>query len=392
MRPTRWTLGPVLAALVALAPRAQAQAGYVELPRLHPVEERLADQDVAEDNALIAAWHARLLAARAKGPTLPAYPFEKAQRWIDLARDAYELNARGTVASDALGEASKLVRTLEQGNVPDLAAGTVTPVYAPRVRLDLWRTADQLRGHPELPRAAAEVAALELALVRAALEAARMLPCPDKPQRVAEAMAKRATELLDRPRVVAVTPPRVDTLVMEAPKPAPKAPVMVTKTPEVLRGVPPNVHFGLNQDVLSAASQKVLAAAADSLLRYGSVSITLSGNTDSRGNVAYNTALSKRRAEAVKAFLVARGIAAERVKLEALGKGNLKTGEKDVVDLARNRRVDITYVTAEGKAIETREGLDDLQVEARRPAPARRPAAPKAATPKPAPLPGPRKP
>jgi outer membrane protein OmpA-like peptidoglycan-associated protein len=364
MRPMRGLVA-VTALALAWAPAARAQVNLLDLPRLHPVEERLSDEAVAEDNAQFAQWGTRLAAARGKFGSLPAYPFLKASRWLALAREAYDFNVTGTVASDALGEAVKLVRTLEAGQVPPAAMGSTLPVYAPRVRPDLWRVADQARSDANVEAAAAELAALEVSLVRAALEAAKLLPCPvDKPVPVAEAMVKRVQELLARPRVVAVNPPRVDTLVMEAPKPAPAPPpVMVTKTPEVLRGVPPNVHFGLNLDQLSGQSRRVLDAAADSLRKYGSVKITLSGNTDSRGNVAYNQALSARRAKAVHDYLVGKGVPTDRIAIQALGKSNLKTGEKDVVDLARNRRVDITYVTADGKVIETREGLDDLQVE-----------------------------
>ena len=360
---------PLAFACALAAPLARAQ-GPDDLPTLHPVEERVADTVIAIDNATMDAWQARLFAARRAQPALPQYPFEKAQRWLTLARESYDFNSKGTVASDALGESVKLTQALERGQTPALAAGTATFVYAPRVRADLWRLADQLRGAPDVERVASELAALEGHLVRAALEAAGILGCPtEKPQRVAEAMAMKAVGIINRapPSVVLINPPRVDTLYIARPVNAPPTPAVKVTTPKVLTGVPPNVHFGLNLDSLSAASKRVLATASDSLLRYAGVSITLSGNTDSRGNVAYNQALSQRRANAVKSFLVGKGIEATRIQIQALGKANLKTGEKDVVDLARNRRVDITYVAIDGRVIETKEGLDDLQVEGARP-------------------------
>jgi outer membrane protein OmpA-like peptidoglycan-associated protein len=376
-------LGAPLLLLLAFAPVARAQGG--DLPQLRPVSQRLSDDVIAADQATLDQWQQRLLAARNAQPALPQYPFEKAQRWLSLARETYEMNSPDATASDALGEAVKLIRELEAGRTPALTAGTLTPVYAPRVRPDMWKVADMLRASPDVERVAPELATLELSLVRAALEAARYLGCPlDKPQRVAEAAAMRAVGIINRPPpgVVQVAPSRVDTLYIARPlpMPAPAEPPKAT-TPKVLTGVPPNVHFGLNLDSLSAASKRVLATAADSLLRYAGVNITLSGNTDSRGNVAYNQALSKRRAEAVKAFLVGKGIEAERIQIQALGKANLKTSEKDVVDLARNRRVDITYVAIDGRVIETKEGLDDLQVEG--PRVQRTPQRPRGAKPKP---------
>ena len=375
-------LGASMILLLAWAPVGRAQGG--DLPQLRPVAQRLSDDVIAADQATMDQWQQRLFAARTARPAMPQYPFEKAQRWISLARETYEMNSPGTTASDALGEAVKLVRELEAGRTPALTAGTLTPIYAPRVRADLWKVADMLRTSPDVERVAPELATLELSLVRSALEAAHYLGCPlDKPQRVSEAAAMRAVGIINRPPpgVVQVAPSRIDTLYIARPLPMPTPTVPKMTTPKVLTGVPPNVHFGLNLDTLSAASKRVLSLAADSLLRYAGVNITLSGNTDSRGNVAYNQALSKRRAEAVKSFLVGKRIEAERIQIMALGKANLKTSEKDVVDLARNRRVDITYVAIDGRVIETKEGLDDLQVEG--PRVQKTPQRPRVAKPKP---------
>ena len=102
--------------------------------------------------------------------------------------------------------------------------------------------------------------------------------------------------------------------------------------------------------------------------------VSLSGNTDSRGSAATNEALSRRRATRVRDYLVGKGVEATRITVQALGLTNLKTPETGVVDLARNRRVDITYISGDGHVIETREGLDDLQVEAAaRPRPVAKP-------------------
>jgi outer membrane protein OmpA-like peptidoglycan-associated protein len=68
----------------------------------------------------------------------------------------------------------------------------------------------------------------------------------------------------------------------------------------------------------------------------------LVGHTDSTGPEAHNLRLSKRRAEAVKAFLVDRGIAPERISTE--GRGEVEPIAPNTTQAGRkkNRRTAIT--------------------------------------------------
>ncbi len=52
--------------------------------------------------------------------------------------------------------------------------------------------------------------------------------------------------------------------------------------------------------------------------------IELGSHTDSRGSDAYNLALSDRRAKSSAAYIVSRGIAAERIKGKGFGERELK--------------------------------------------------------------------
>jgi outer membrane protein OmpA-like peptidoglycan-associated protein len=333
---------------------------------------RMSDATVQSDLATFALWQQELRSARAANAALPAYPFEKAERWLALAQDAYEGNSPDPVANSALATAAQLITQLASGKLPALDEGTAVPAPGRRVRPELWHLADSLRALRSLSRSGTEVAALEASLIRAGLVAAGALTCErESPDRAADRAAVRALALsAEEPAVVAVVPPKVDTVVIATPAPAPAPapvppPAVVTAAPKLLTGVPRNVHFALNADTLSRGSRIVLDAVADSLKKYVSVAITLFGNTDSRGSAEYNLALSRRRADAVRGYLIAKGLDGSRIRLEANGKLQLKTAEADVVDLARNRRVDIQYVTSDGTAIETKEGLNDLQVEAR---------------------------
>lgn len=85
----------------------------------------------------------------------------------------------------------------------------------------------------------------------------------------------------------------------------------------------------------SAEIQKV----ADFMAKFPTVNVTIEGHTDSRGNAAKNKALSQKRADAVKAAVVAQGIDAAR--LSSVGYGSAKPIADNATEAGRaqNRRV-----------------------------------------------------
>ncbi len=68
------------------------------------------------------------------------------------------------------------------------------------------------------------------------------------------------------------------------------------------------------------------------------------GHTDSIGSDAYNQKLSVKRAEAVKAYLVSKGIEKNRVYTEGKGKKQPVADNKTKEGQAKNRRVEIEVV------------------------------------------------
>lgn len=70
------------------------------------------------------------------------------------------------------------------------------------------------------------------------------------------------------------------------------------------------------------------------------------GHTDSIGTEAYNQKLSIRRAEAVKAYLVSKGITADRVYTEGKGESQPVADNKTAEGRAKNRRVEVEVVAS----------------------------------------------
>jgi OOP family OmpA-OmpF porin len=73
------------------------------------------------------------------------------------------------------------------------------------------------------------------------------------------------------------------------------------------------------------------------------------GHTDSIGTDAYNQRLSVRRAEAVKAYLVSKGIERNRVYTEGKGEKQPVADNRTKEGRAKNRRVEIEVVGTQGK-------------------------------------------
>jgi len=122
------------------------------------------------------------------------------------------------------------------------------------------------------------------------------------------------------------------------PPPAPPARVVVTGTKIELKD---KVFFDTARATIKAESHSLLDEAAEVLKAHPEVKkVVIEGHTDNRGGTAKNLKLSEGRAQAVKAYLVGKGI--EAARLDAKGFGESKPVADNATDKGReaNRRVE----------------------------------------------------
>jgi OOP family OmpA-OmpF porin len=101
------------------------------------------------------------------------------------------------------------------------------------------------------------------------------------------------------------------------------------------------VFFEFDKSALTADGSKVVDAAA-AAYKSGKQNVAIAGYTDLAGTQQYNLALSKRRADAVKAALVRDGVPASAIDESWHGKENPRVPTADGVREPQNRRVEIT--------------------------------------------------
>ena len=142
---------------------------------------------------------------------------------------------------------------------------------------------------------------------------------------------------------------------IETPKPVVSEAPKVAEVPKVIT---PScnlhwIYFDYDKSDLSADSKKELDHLADLLKENkGSVAV-LKGYTDGKGDVAYNDALSKRRANAARAYLTgSKKISDAQIKEDAAGKSApVAKNTDDDSGRKYNRRVELYIQDATGKNI-----------------------------------------
>ena len=98
------------------------------------------------------------------------------------------------------------------------------------------------------------------------------------------------------------------------------------------------VHFAYDQSDLTAESREALDGKVNVFRANPAMRILIVGHTDDRGTGAYNLALGTRRAEVVRDYLVAQGVASSRIELETRGETQPMASGNSEGAMAQNRR------------------------------------------------------
>jgi peptidoglycan-associated lipoprotein len=105
------------------------------------------------------------------------------------------------------------------------------------------------------------------------------------------------------------------------------------------------VFFETDQTDLTPQARATLDKQAQWLGQYNRYTFTIEGHADERGTREYNIALGARRAQAVREYLVSRGIDANRMRTISYGKERPVAVCNDISCWSQNRRA-VTVLNA----------------------------------------------
>jgi OOP family OmpA-OmpF porin len=148
--------------------------------------------------------------------------------------------------------------------------------------------------------------------------------------------------------VVYTPPPAAPEVVPEvapapAPMPAPApAPAPVPTSEKVSFAA--EALFDFDKAVVKSEGKAALDDLLNKLQGMNTEVMVTVGHTDSVGSDKYNQKLSMRRAEAVKAYIVSKGVDASRVYTEGKGESQPMADNKTAAGRAKNRRVTVEVV------------------------------------------------
>lgn len=115
-------------------------------------------------------------------------------------------------------------------------------------------------------------------------------------------------------------------------------PSLIVVTAREIR-ITQQIQFEFNRATIRPVSFPILDAVRDVLRDHGDIQLEIQGHTDNKGNSGYNQKLSQSRAEAVRQYLVSKGIDGARLAAKGYGMTQPIVPNTSESNRALNRRV-----------------------------------------------------
>ncbi|MGE5278533.1 MAG: OmpA family protein, partial [Acidobacteriota bacterium] len=107
-----------------------------------------------------------------------------------------------------------------------------------------------------------------------------------------------------------------------------------------------HVNFDFDKSQIRKGDLGELQKALEFVKKYPGAAVSVEGHTDSRGSDQYNQALSERRAEAVKKYLLDHGaVKSDKIRSRGFGESRPIASNDTAEGQAQNRRVEIVILS-----------------------------------------------
>ena len=106
-----------------------------------------------------------------------------------------------------------------------------------------------------------------------------------------------------------------------------------------------NVYFDVDKSNVQSQYHSKLDGFADKINQSAKVVILVLGHTDSDGDSKYNLALSQRRSEAVKRYLIKQGVDKDRIVIKSYGEERPAEENTNTANKSKNRRVEVRIMS-----------------------------------------------
>jgi outer membrane protein OmpA-like peptidoglycan-associated protein len=104
------------------------------------------------------------------------------------------------------------------------------------------------------------------------------------------------------------------------------------------------VNFETGKSALTPESEAILNSVAEALVAHDTIRVQVTGHTDNTGGLSVNRRLSRERADAVRSYLVSKGVPEARLTARGVGPEQPVASNKTAEGRAQNRRVELTRI------------------------------------------------